>query len=81
MPHFAPDQLARWTGGRWTVSPTVPLSGFAIDTRQVRVGEVFVALKTAVRDGHDFLGTAAQSGASAAIVKTPNLKLMLPQLV
>ena len=81
MPHFDPDQLARWTAGRWTVSPTTRLSGFAIDTRQVRAGEIFVALKTVARDGHDFLATALQAGASAAIVSSPNLDVALPQLI
>ncbi len=81
MPHFDPAQIARWTGGRWTVSPTARLTGFAIDTRQVRPGEIFVALKTAVRDGHDFLATALQAGASAAIVSSPNLNVALPQLI
>jgi len=81
MPHFDPAQLARWTAGRWTVSPTTRLSGFAIDTRQVRAGEIFVALKTVARDGHDFLATALQAGASAAIVSSPNLNVALPQLI
>ena len=81
MPHFDPAQLARWTAGRWTVSPHARLSGFAIDTRQVRTGEIFVAFKTAARDGHDFLANALQAGASAAIVSSPNLNVALPQLI
>jgi UDP-N-acetylmuramoyl-tripeptide--D-alanyl-D-alanine ligase len=81
MPHFDPDQLALWTAGRWTVLPTARVTGFAIDTRQIRAGEIFVALKTAARDGHDFLPTALQAGASAAIVSSPNLKVALPQLI
>jgi UDP-N-acetylmuramoyl-tripeptide--D-alanyl-D-alanine ligase len=81
MPEFPAVQLAQWTGGRWTVPPTVPLSGFAFDTRQLRPGQVFVALKTAKRDGHEFLAAAQNSGASAAIVTTPNPTLPLPQLV
>jgi UDP-N-acetylmuramoyl-tripeptide--D-alanyl-D-alanine ligase len=81
MPYFDPAQLARWTAGRWTVSPSTRLTGFAIDTRQVRSGEIFVALKTAARDGHDFLATALQAGAAAAIVSSPNLNVALPQLI
>ncbi len=81
MPHFDPGQLARWTTGRWTVSPTARLSGFTIDSRQVRIGEIFIALKTAARDGHDFLATAELAGASAAIVSSPNLNVALPQLI
>lgn len=81
MPTFAPALLARWTAGRWTTLPSTPLRGFAIDSRSVRAGEVFVALKTTARDGHDFLGAAATSGATAALVSTPNPALALPQLV
>lgn len=81
MPTFTPAQLARWTAGRWTTTPSTPLHGFAIDSRAVRAGEVFVALKTSARDGHDFLAAAASSGATAALVSTPNPALALPQLV
>ncbi len=81
MPIFSPESLAEWTGGRWTVRPVSPLSGFTIDTRQLRGGQVFVAIKTDKRDGHDFLSTAQQAGASAALVATPDPALALPQLV
>ncbi|HYP17427.1 MAG TPA: Mur ligase domain-containing protein, partial [Opitutus sp.] len=81
MPAFSPDLLARWTGGRWTAQPVSPLSGFTIDSRQLRSGQVFVALRTEKRDGHDFLPAAQAAGASAALVAQPNPGLMLPQLV
>ena len=63
MPTFAPDQLAAWTGGRWTSRPAAPLPGFTTDTRQLRAGQVFVALATDRRDGHAFLPAAAAAGA------------------
>jgi UDP-N-acetylmuramoyl-tripeptide--D-alanyl-D-alanine ligase len=81
MPDFPAQLLAAWTGGRWTTAPNAPLAGFTMDTRQLRPGQVFVALKTAKRDGHDFLAAAANAGASAAIVAAPNPALALPQLV
>lgn len=81
MALFVPDQLADWTGGSWTVPPEAELSGFAVDTRQLRAGEVFVALKTDRRDGHDFLAAAAAGGAAAALVAVPDRELSLPQLV
>lgn len=81
MPFFAPETLARWTGGRWTAQPVSPLSGFTIDSRTARAGQVFVALKTAQRDGHDFIASAAAAGAAAAIVARPIAALALPQLV
>ncbi|WP_306249812.1 UDP-N-acetylmuramoyl-tripeptide--D-alanyl-D-alanine ligase [Parvularcula sp. IMCC14364] len=41
--------------------------GISIDTRTIRPGEIFVALKDA-RDGHDFIRNAFKAGASAALV-------------
>ncbi len=81
MSRFSSSQLAEWTGGRWTASPVSPLTGFTMDTRQLRPGQVFVALKTEKRDGHEFLPTAQAAGASAALVATANPALALPQLV
>lgn len=42
-------------------------TGVAIDSRQVRPGDLFVAL-TAARDGHDFVADALARGAAAALV-------------
>ena len=73
--------LANWTGGRWLSAPVGSLTGFTQDTRQLKPGQVFVALKTDQRDGHDFLRTALSAGASAALVSRPDPSLILPQLV
>jgi UDP-N-acetylmuramoyl-tripeptide--D-alanyl-D-alanine ligase len=81
VPNFNPEQLAAWTGGRWTRPPAGPLTGFHFDSRQMRPGLVFVAIKTAARDGHAFLAAAAQAGAAAALVATPDARVDLPQLV
>jgi UDP-N-acetylmuramoyl-tripeptide--D-alanyl-D-alanine ligase len=81
MPEFSPDLLVAWTNGRWTEVPVSPLTGFCMDTRQIRAGQIFVALKTDRRDGHDFLGAAQAAGAGAAIVAKANPELRLPQLV
>lgn len=81
MPAFAPSLLARWTGGRWTTTPAAELRGFTQDTRKLTGGQVFVALKTDKRDGHDFLSQAMAAGASAALVSRAAPDLALPQLV
>lgn len=53
------------TGGRaqgnWVAS------GVSIDTRTIRPGDLFVALKD-IRDGHDFVAQALEKGAAAALV-------------
>ncbi|WP_342750722.1 UDP-N-acetylmuramoyl-tripeptide--D-alanyl-D-alanine ligase [Termitidicoccus mucosus] len=81
MPTFNPAQLAAWTGGQWTAAPGRPLTGFSQDTRGLRDGDVFVALATGKRDGHDFLSAARAAGASAAIVARADASVALPQLV
>ena len=53
------------TGGRSTADWAA--DGISIDTRTIRPGELFVALKDA-RDGHDFVGQALEKGAAAAMV-------------
>ncbi len=81
MPLFNPDRLAAWTQGRWTTPPTAPVTGFTNDTRRLRTGQMFVALKTGRRDGHEFLGAARAAGAAGALVSRPEPGLTLPQLV
>ena len=81
MPEFQAELLSKWTGGRWTAQPEAPIAGFCVDSRQLRAGQVFVAIRTDKRDGHDFLAAAQAAGAAAAIVSAPNATLALPQLV
>jgi UDP-N-acetylmuramoyl-tripeptide--D-alanyl-D-alanine ligase len=42
--------------------------GVSIDTRTLRTGELFVALKGEARDGHRFVSGALEHGAAAALV-------------
>ncbi len=81
MPSFAPEKLATWTGGSWTRIPGGTVTGFNQDTRTLSGGQVFVALKTDKRDGHDFLNEAQQGGAVAALVGREVSGTTLPQLV
>jgi UDP-N-acetylmuramoyl-tripeptide--D-alanyl-D-alanine ligase len=81
VPAFDPNLLARWTGGRWVGVPARGPAGFSVDTRSLRAGEVFVALRTGRRDGHDFLADAAAAGAAAAIVSAERPGTGLAQLV
>jgi UDP-N-acetylmuramoyl-tripeptide--D-alanyl-D-alanine ligase len=81
MPVFAHEKLAAWTGGRWTRLPGGALTGFTQDTRTLGPGQVFVALKTDKRDGHDFLAEARNKGAVAALVAREVAGVDLPQLV
>jgi UDP-N-acetylmuramoyl-tripeptide--D-alanyl-D-alanine ligase len=46
------------------------VSGISIDTRTIKPGDLFVALK-AERDGHDFVADAFAKGAAGALVSRP----------
>ena len=56
---------AQATGG--TLHGNWSVTGVSIDTRTLEPGDLFVALKD-VRDGHDFVAQALESGAGAALV-------------
>lgn len=57
-----------------TVAPeaeTVTVTGVQSDSRRVRPGDLFVAIKGEKADGHDFVAMAASLGAKAALVARP----------
>ena len=59
------EDAAQATGGKNTLSWSA--TGVSIDTRTIRPGDLFVALK-ADRDGHEFVKNASDYGAAAALV-------------
>src|SRR5215831_4203578 len=63
------SQVARVVSGR----PSRPLAsetvtGVSTDSRSIRAGDLFFALRGANFDAHDFLAQAFEKGAAAAIV-------------
>lgn len=56
------------------------ITGAAIDSRQVKVGDLFIALVGEQVDGHKYLAAARQAGATAALVSSKQDD-ELPQLV
>ena len=63
--HLRTDDIAAAVGGTHHGS-VVEVDGAAIDSREVRGGELFVAL-VAERDGHEFIRQAMDAGAFAAL--------------
>jgi UDP-N-acetylmuramoyl-tripeptide--D-alanyl-D-alanine ligase len=55
-----------------------PVTGLTTDTRELKPGSVFLALRGENFDGHAFVEQAMEKGAIAAITDTP-LELNLPQ--
>ncbi|MEO7995213.1 MAG: UDP-N-acetylmuramoyl-L-alanyl-D-glutamate--2,6-diaminopimelate ligase [bacterium] len=60
------------------LDPDLRFTGLAYDSRAVRGGELFVALKGEKVDGHAYLRDAWERGARAAIVASPTPDLPLP---
>ena len=54
---------------RWDWAPCRrAVRAVSIDTRSIRPGDLFVALRGERFDGHDFVAAALQAGAGVAIV-------------
>ncbi|HSX59767.1 MAG TPA: UDP-N-acetylmuramoyl-tripeptide--D-alanyl-D-alanine ligase [Tahibacter sp.] len=60
-------EIAVWTRGRLS-GADADVHGVATDTRALRAGDLFVALKGERVDAHDFLDAARAAGAAAALV-------------
>jgi UDP-N-acetylmuramoyl-L-alanyl-D-glutamate--2,6-diaminopimelate ligase len=68
----------------WTVHPAsdrpVLIQGITHDSRRVKTGDLFVALRGGYFDGHQFIQQAAARGAAALLVEEP-VASELPQVV
>jgi UDP-N-acetylmuramoyl-tripeptide--D-alanyl-D-alanine ligase len=63
-------QVARAMGGGLRGRGTARVEGVSIDSRSLRPGEIFFAIRSA-RDGHDFVEHAVRAGACAVVVTRP----------
>ncbi len=68
VPHdyWTQERVARALGTG--PSATIPFGGVCTDTRHLRTGDVFVALRGDRFDAHDFLAAARDAGAAALVV-------------
>jgi UDP-N-acetylmuramoyl-tripeptide--D-alanyl-D-alanine ligase len=63
------DEIAQACGG--TAGTAFEASGVTFNSREVEPGDLFVALKGEVTDGHRFVGKAFEMGAAGALVSGP----------
>ncbi|MDQ8185451.1 UDP-N-acetylmuramoyl-tripeptide--D-alanyl-D-alanine ligase [Pelagicoccus sp. SDUM812002] len=81
MASIDPVALANWTSGEWKSGVPSEVTAISFDSRKLKLGQLFVALRTAARDGHDFLNAAKAAGAAGSIVDRYRKEVDLPQLV
>ncbi|KAF1048958.1 UDP-N-acetylmuramoyl-tripeptide--D-alanyl-D-alanine ligase [Xylophilus sp.] len=62
-------QAAAWAGGTLMGDGTVPVARVHTDTRSLRPGDLFVALRGERFDAHDFLPQARAAGAAAVVAE------------
>ncbi|CAI9086026.1 UDP-N-acetylmuramoyl-tripeptide--D-alanyl-D-alanine ligase [Candidatus Methylacidiphilum fumarolicum] len=78
MEQLSVEQIAEWTQGRVIGGKgSVMVGSISTDSRTVKEGDCFLALKGEKYDGLDYVATAAQKGAVAAIVDR-ELPLSIP---
>ena len=65
------EDIVQATGGTVLCGKAEKFSGLSIDSRSIREGELFVALKGERFDGHDFLAAALTNGAGALVQVPP----------
>ncbi len=81
MPRFNPRELADWALGTWKNGMPTIIDSFHNDSRALKPGAMFIALRTESRDGHDFVEHARAQGATCAMVARHVESCPLPQLV
>jgi UDP-N-acetylmuramoyl-tripeptide--D-alanyl-D-alanine ligase len=65
------EEIIAAMNGSWPQAPAgMEIDGYSIDSRTVQEGELFFAFRGEVRDGHEFVPMALDSGAAAAVVRS-----------
>ena len=71
VPEMTVGRLADRLGGCLRGRADTPVRGVSHDSRMVRSGDLFVAMRGANADGHDYVGEALARGAAAVICERP----------
>ena len=79
MRPLALSQVARWVEGRH-LGTDATISSVSTDTRALRPGALYVALRGERVDGHDLAAQAAEAGAAALLVQR-EVESALPQVL
>ncbi len=68
------EEITNATGGTLEGAGNTKVRGYSIDSRTIKPGELFFAIKGPRFDGHEFVGQAFERGALAAVVEERGLK-------
>ncbi|HYF53432.1 MAG TPA: Mur ligase family protein, partial [Salinarimonas sp.] len=68
-PLWTGAEAAAAMGAAVTGALPAAIGGISIDTRTLQPGDLFFAIRGDARDGHDFVATALERGAAAAVVE------------
>lgn len=80
----SPTELAKiLEGAPAALEQAGPITGFALDSRHVKPGDLFLAVKGENVDGHDFVPQALANGAVATLAEreVPGPHILVPNLV
>jgi len=78
MTLWTSEEIEKATGGEAT--GRFEATGVSIDTRTLKKGDIYIALKGDLLDGHDYVEAAFRAGAAAAVVRKGFApKLPLPE--
>ncbi|MBT8043291.1 MAG: UDP-N-acetylmuramoyl-tripeptide--D-alanyl-D-alanine ligase [Pontiella sp.] len=70
MPLFHPETFAEWLSLQWQNGlPERAITGISKDTRTLRPGDLYVAIRGDNFDGHAFVSDAFEKGAAGALVE------------
>lgn len=65
------NEIAQALGYTWKQTTDEVVTGIAIDSRTVKHGDLFVALRGEKSDGHQYLQQAIAKGAAAVVISAP----------
>lgn len=67
---YSAAECSAWVSEPWKNSDTnFPILGISHDTRTLKPGEVYIAIKGATHDGHTFVHQAVKKGAAGIIIE------------
>ena len=69
---FTQVEFKNWTRGHWTIDTDISVQNISTNTRTIKNGEAYLAIKGETFDGNSFIENAIEKGASAIITDSKN---------